>query len=258
MSFQFPMSSAPRNGSRTRYKTKLYLNFLGEPDVPVAPPIATPIPPPIPPPIATPIRPSTPIKRRGSMMGAMIGTRNNMITDKPNMLLKPPSAAADTPVIPVLQMPIRSRRKSVQLLTTEPEPESNNSSISNHWTNVEKVNKELFRLFIFRSKTSGEQDFDLTIENLDVLDDLDKSVRDSDIITQYVKKQKITKLKIQEPVQQSNWVFDFFEEADYQEKLKKKEKIHKLKIREPIRSSSQWTTSDYTSEHELFDYQYYI
>jgi hypothetical protein len=83
-------------------------------------------------------------------------------------------------------------------------------------------------------------------------------VRDSDIITQYVKKQKITKLKIQEPVQQSNWVFDFFEEADYQEKLKKKEKIHKLKIREPIRSSSQWTTSDYTSEHELFDYQYYI
>lgn len=238
MSFQFPMSSAPRNGSRTRYKTKLYLNFVGEPDVASS---STPI--------STPIRPSTPIKRRSSMMGTMIGTRNNMRTDttesKTNVLLKPPSAAVDTPV---MQMPIRSRRKSVQLLTTETEPDSNNSSISNHWTNVEKVNKELFRLFIFRSKTSGEQDFDLITENLDVHDDL--SVMNSD-----VKKQKITKLKIQEPVQQSKWVFDFFEEADYQEKIKKKEKIQKLKIREPVKQSC-WTS--FTSISDFSVDEYYI
>lgn len=229
MSFQFTMSSAPRNGSRTRYKTKLHLNFLGEPDVPVVPPST---------PISTPIRPSTPIKRRGSMMGTMIGTRNNMMTDKneskTNVLLKPPSPG-DTPVIPVLQMPIRSRRKSVQLLTTETDQDS--SSILNHWTNVEKVNKELFRLFIFGSKTSGEQD----TENLDVLDDLDKTVMDSDIITQYVKKQRIHKLKIREPVQQSNWVFDYFEEAYCNENIEKKKKIQKLKIREPVKQSC-WTS----------------
>jgi hypothetical protein len=206
MSFQFSMSSAPRNRSRTRYNTKLHLNFLGEPDVPVVSPI----------PIESVIeRPSTPIKRRGSMMGAMIGTTPNEKTSKTNVLLKP---RVD----------------------------------SNHWTNVEKLNKELFRLFYFRPKT--DEDGDLTSESLYELDDnRDKSKKDSDIIKQYVKKQKIKKLKIQEPVQQSNWVFDFFEESEYQEKRKKREKIQKLKIREPI-LCSQWITSDF----DLFDYQYYI
>jgi hypothetical protein len=107
-------------------------------------------------------------------------------------------------------------------------------------------------LFYFRPKT--DEDGDLISESLYELDDnRDKSKKDSDIIKQYVKKQKIKKLKIQEPVQQSNWVFDFFEESEYQEKRKKREKIQKLKIREPI-LCSQWITSDF----DLFDYQYYI
>ena len=257
MSFQFSMSSAPRNRSRTRYNTKLHLNFLGEPDVPVVSPI----------PIESVIeRPSTPIKRRGSMMGAMIGTTPIEKTSKTNVLLKPPSATASPATASthvnvisstVLQMPIRSRRKSMQLPLPIMEPISNSNVVepgvdSNHWTNVEKLNKELFRLFYFRPKT--DEDGDLISESLYELDDnRDKSKKDSDIIKQYVKKQKIKKLKIQEPVQQSNWVFDFFEESEYQEKRKKKEKIQKLKIREPIRCS-QWITSDF----DLFDYQYYI
>jgi len=275
MSFQFSMSSAPRNRSRTRYNTKLHLNFLGEHDVPAVDTMDSTIP--ITPhiPIESVVeRPSTPIKRRGSMMGAMIGTTPNEKTSKTNRLLKPPSATASPATAStqvnvnsstVLQMPIRSRRKSMQLPLPVMGPTSNSnpsynpvvepgvdSSISNHWTNVEKLNKELFRLFYFRPKT--DEDGDLTSESLYELDDnRDKSKKDSDIIKQYVKKQKIKKLKIQEPVQQSNWVFDFFEESEYQEKRKKREKIQKLKIREPIRCS-QWITSDF----DLFDYQYYI
>jgi hypothetical protein len=205
------------------------------------------------------------------MMGAMIGTTPNEKTSKTNVLLKPPSATASdahaaTQVnvnsSTVLQMPIRSRRKSMQLpLPTMVPTSTSNPSYnpviecgvdSNHWTNVEKLNKELFRLFYFRPKT--DEDGDLISESLYELDDnRDKSKKDGDIITQYVKKQKIKKLKIQEPVQQSNWVFDFFEESEYQEKRKKREKIQKLKIREPIRCS-QWITSDF----DLFEYQYYI
>ena len=93
-----------------------------------------------------------------------------------------------------------------------------------HWTNVEKVNNELFRLFYFCAS-----------EEVDVIDisfSCSHNTNDKNI-----KQQKIQKLKLREPVQQSNWMFDYFEEVDYNEKQQKKEKIQKLKLREPVQHS---------------------
>ena len=196
MSVQFTMSSAPRNGSRTRYKTKLHLNFSTEPVASVTP---------------------TPVSKDG------IG----------GFLLKPPT---------VLQMPLY-----VPPAPLPPPPPSSqkyntpDTKETTHWTNVEKVNNELFRLFFFRGNTTDEENTEETM-NIDTSSTMKTHSLSFELkIDKKEKIQRIQKLKIREPVQQSNWVFDYFEEAYCNENIEKKKKIQKLKIREPVKQSC-WTS----------------
>lgn len=216
MSVQFAMSSAPRNGSRTRYRTKLHLNFSTESITPGVPP--------------------TPAVSSNNGMDIDIGIGNK------KFLLKAPS---------VLQMPLHSPNvPPISLnnpnLLTEP-------AISSHWTNVEKLNNELFRLFYFRSSNPEESE----------LPPSSVSIRSHPIvkieteIEKKVKQQKIQKLKLREPVQKSNWLFDYFEEADIHEKQQKKEKIQKLKLREPVKQSC-WISSPDKSDSDSMVDDYYI
>lgn len=205
MSVQFMMSSAPRNGSRTRYKTKLHLNFSAES--------------------------VTPSVSSNNERDIGIGNKK--------FLLKAPS---------VLQMPLH---RPVVLETSVPPPlkKSNPLSeptISSHWTNVEKLNNELFRLFYFRASNSDEPECatDTPVIRSRPI------VKIETEIEKKVKQQKIQKLKLREPVQQSNWMFDYFEEADCQEKQQKKEKIQKLKIREPVKQTS-WTPDSTIDEYYI-------
>lgn len=69
-------------------------------------------------------------------------------------------------------------------------------------------------------------------------------------------KQKIIHKKIRRPVEQSQWVIDFFEEIEYIESNlveEKKRKILKLRIREPV-ESSQWNDeNEWCCIHDIME-----
>ena len=197
MSVQFTMSSAPRNGSRTRYKTKLHLNFSTEPVASVTP---------------------TPVSKDG------IG----------GFLLKPPTVLQMPLHVPPAPVPPASHKYNT--------PDTKDTT---HWTNVEKVNNELFRLFFFHGNTTDKENTEETMKTHPLSFELK--------IDKKEKIQRIQKLKIREPVQQSNWAFDYFEEAYCKENIEKKKKIQKLKIRGPVKQSC-WTSLSDISDSSIDEY----